>query len=256
MFYLYLFFYRTTFLFFECLSSYLFSLWVLLPPLYYLHSSLSFLSTYLSRNFFIPLYHLYHFSLTSFSSTQLYLPYPIPPPLPLLVPLSLYSSPPIVSLTTPSLPSLSLPHFLSPKGIEEMRVIRLPYAGLAPPNFNNSDPTQKGTTDFTSHTAACMQVGTYTISLLSVYITILSLFLCYLYLRFNFCTYFSTFFSPNLLSLSCLRSLTHSTLLSFIFDSPTVYHSLLIHYFTALLLSPSFFLSFFLFYSLCFYYSR
>ena len=37
-------------------------------------------------------------------------------------------------------------------------MIRLPYAGLAPPDFNNTDPESKGKVDFTLHTAACMQV--------------------------------------------------------------------------------------------------
>eukprot|EP00596_Hydrurales_sp_CCMP1899_P008838 CAMPEP_0119039226 /NCGR_PEP_ID=MMETSP1177-20130426/8629_1 /TAXON_ID=2985 /ORGANISM="Ochromonas sp, Strain CCMP1899" /LENGTH=360 /DNA_ID=CAMNT_0007002873 /DNA_START=652 /DNA_END=1731 /DNA_ORIENTATION=- len=45
------------------------------------------------------------------------------------------------------------------KGIEEMRLVRLPYAGLAPPGFVDTEE-QRGSIDFTLHTAACMQ-GSY-----------------------------------------------------------------------------------------------
>ena len=46
-----------------------------------------------------------------------------------------------------------------------MRVIRLPYAGFAPPDFNNTDPASKSLIDFTMHTAACMQVRCFSFSI-------------------------------------------------------------------------------------------
>ena len=49
----------------------------------------------------------------------------------------------------------------TPQGIEEMRVVRLPYAGLAPSDvYNNTDFEYRAKTDLTEHTSACMQVST------------------------------------------------------------------------------------------------
>ena len=59
------------------------------------------------------------------------------------------------------------------QGIEEMRVVRLPYAGLAPSDTNTTDFEYRSKTDLTLHTSACMQVST------SIY--------SYIY---NFCYYF------------------------------------------------------------------
>jgi hypothetical protein len=42
------------------------------------------------------------------------------------------------------------------QGVEEMRLVRLPYSGLAPQGFNNTEEG-RAKTDFTLHTAACMQ---------------------------------------------------------------------------------------------------
>lgn len=42
-----------------------------------------------------------------------------------------------------------------------MRVVRLPYAGLAPSDVNNTDFEYRASTDLTQHTSACMQVSTY-----------------------------------------------------------------------------------------------
>jgi hypothetical protein len=43
------------------------------------------------------------------------------------------------------------------QGIEEMRIVRLPYAGLAPKGFNDSNGYERSKVDLTLHTAACMQ---------------------------------------------------------------------------------------------------
>ena len=47
----------------------------------------------------------------------------------------------------------------TPQGIEEMRVVRLPYAGLAPSDVNSTDFEYRAKTDLTQHTSACMQVS-------------------------------------------------------------------------------------------------
>jgi hypothetical protein len=41
------------------------------------------------------------------------------------------------------------------RGIEEMRYVRLPYSGMAPPGFMNNQ-TMRSKTDFTNHTGHCM----------------------------------------------------------------------------------------------------
>ena len=55
---------------------------------------------------------------------------------------------------------ISSVHFTIPQGIEEMRVVRLPYAGLAPSDTNTTDFEYRSKTDLTLHTSACMQVST------------------------------------------------------------------------------------------------
>ena len=45
------------------------------------------------------------------------------------------------------------------QGIEEMRMIRLPYSGLAPLDFKNNNRTEIENNDFTKRTTDCMQIA-------------------------------------------------------------------------------------------------
>ena len=109
-----------------------------------------------------------------------------------------HQTPPLTYPLSPSPRTLNSYPFRSPfychliamvttyvQGIEEMRVIRLPYAGLAPQGFNDSDPESKSTTDFTLHTSACMRVRSlimyYDRDYYASYVSLFLMLLCFLY---------------------------------------------------------------------------